>query len=131
MELLWKAAAGVLITVILSLVLGKRDKDLSLLLTMAVCCMVCMLALRYLEPILEFLRELETLGSIQMDMLEILLKAVGISLVGEIAALICIDGGNASLGKTFQLLTNTAILYLSLPILRTMLDLLQKILGAL
>lgn len=131
MALFWKAAAGTLITVILGLVLGKQGKDMGLMLTMAACAMVCILALTYLEPVLEFLRELEYLSSLQTDMLGILMKAAGIGLVAEIASLICTDAGNASLGKTLQLLATGVILCLSLPILRTMLELIRKILGEL
>ena len=131
MALFWKAAAGTLITVILGLVLGKQGKDMGLMLTMAACAMVCILALTYLEPVLEFLRELESLSSLQTDMLGILMKAAGIGLVAEIASLICTDAGNASLGKTLQLLATGVILCLSLPILRTMLELIRKILGEL
>ena len=128
MTLFWKAAAGALITVILGLVLGKQSKDLGLILTMAACSMVCILALTYLEPVLEFLRELEAFSDLQNDMLGILLKAAGIGLVSEIAALICTDGGNASLGKALQMLGMGVILCLSLPIMRTMLELISKIL---
>lgn len=131
MALFWKAAAGTLVTVILGLVLGKQGKDMGLMLTMAVCAMVCILALTYLEPVLEFLRELESLSSLQTDMLGILMKSAGIGLVAEIASLICTDAGNASLGKTLQLLATGVILCLSLPILRTMLELIRKILGEL
>ena len=131
MALFWRAAAGTLITVILGLVLGKQGKDMGLMLTMAACAMVCILALTYLEPVLEFLRELEYLSSLQTDMLGILMKAAGIGLVAEIASLICTDAGNASLGKTLQLLATGVILCLSLPILRTMLELIRKILGEL
>ena len=84
MSLFWKAAAAVLLAVVLGLSLGKQ-KDIGVLLTMAVCCMVAMIAISYLEPVLDFLRELETLGDLQGDMLGILLKAVGIGLVSEIA----------------------------------------------
>ena len=131
MGMFWKAIAGVLLAAVLSLTVKKEQGDLSLVLTMTVCCMVCMLVLGYLEPVLEFLQELEALGDLQKDMLGILLKATGISLVGEIAGMVCTDGGNASLGKAVTLLANAVILYISLPIMRTMLDLIQKILGAL
>ena len=115
MSLFWKAAAAVLLAVVLGPSLGKQ-KDIGVLLTMAVCCMVAMIAISYLEPVLDFLRELETLGDLQGDMLGILLKAVGIGLVSEIAGLVCTDAGNGSLGKTLQLLGSAVILYLSLPI---------------
>ena len=119
MSLFWKAAAAVLLAVVLGLSLGKQ-KDIGVLLTMAVCCMVAMIAISYLEPVLDFLRELETLG--------ILLKAVGIGLVSEIAGLVCTDAGNGSLGKTLQMLGSAVILYLSLPIFTAMLELIREIL---
>ena len=112
MSLFWKAAAAVLLAVVLGLSLGKQ-KDIGVLLTMAVCCMVTMIAISYLEPVLDFLRELETLGDLQGDMLGILLKAVGIGLVSEIAGLVCTDAGNGSLGKTLQML-GSAVMMVSL-----------------
>lgn len=127
MSLFWKAAAVVLLAVVLGLSLGKQ-KDIGVLLTMAVCCMVAMIAIFYLEPVLDFLRELETLGDLQGDMLGILLKAVGIGLVSEIAGLVCTDAGNGSLGKTLQMLGSAVILYLSLPIFTAMLELIREIL---
>ena len=119
--------AWVLLAVVLGLSLGKQ-KDIGVLLTMAVCCMVAMIAISYLEPVLDFLRELETLGDLQGDMLGILLKAVGIGLVSEIAGLVCTDAGNGSLGKTLQMLGSAVILYLSLPIFTAMLELIREIL---
>ena len=129
MSLFWKAAAAVLLAVVLGLSLGKQ-KDIGVLLTMAVCCMVAMIAISYLEPVLDFLRELETLGDLQGDMLGILLKAVGIGLVSEIAGLVCTDAGNGSLGKTLQMLGSAVILYLSLPIFTAMLELIREMLRA-
>lgn len=130
MALFWKAVAGVLISLVLGLAMDK-SKDFRLMLSLAACTMVSILALTYLEPVLEFLRELETVSQLQEDMLTILLKAAGIGLVAEISGTVCADAGNASLGKTLQLLGAGVILTLSLPILRTMLDLIQKILGEL
>ena len=129
MELFWKGIAAALIGAILALVLSKQEKDLSLLLTMAGCTLILMLVLGSLEPVLEFLRELQELGDLNADMLVLLLKAVGIGIIAEIAGLICTDAGNASLGKTVQLLGTSAILWLSLPVLRMLLDLVKSILG--
>ena len=87
-----------------------------------------MIALSYLEPVLDFLRELEALGDLQGDTLGILLKAVGIGLVSEIAGMVCSDAGNGSLGKTLQMLGSAAILYLSLPVFSALLELVREIL---
>ena len=77
---------------------------------------------------LDFLRELEALGDLQGDVLGILLKAVGIGLVSEIAGMVCSDAGNGSLGKTLQMLGSAAILYLSLPVFSALLELVREIL---
>lgn len=127
----WKAAAAVLIAVVLGLALDKQGKDYAALLTMAVCCMVGIIAFSYLEPVLDFLWELEKLVSSQADLMNILLKTVGIGIVAEMAAMICTDAGNGSLGKQLQMLGSAVILYLSLPIFRSMLALIQEILGEL
>ena len=127
----WKAAAMILIAVVLGLAVGKREKDISVLLTMAVCCMTAMIAVSYLEPVLDFLWELESVGNIQNGFLGILLKAVGIALIAEVAGMICSDAGNGSLGKTLQMLGSVVILYLSIPIYNALLTLIREILGEL
>ena len=131
MELFWKAAAGVLIAVILGLVLGKQEKDISVMLSMAVCAMVAVIALNYLEPVLDLLRRLETLGNLGGEMLTVLLKALGIALVAEIAGMVCNDSGNGALGRTLQILGTAAVLWLSIPIFEAFLNLIQEILGEL
>lgn len=128
MAVFWKAAAAALITVILSLALGKQEKDIGAILSIAVCSMVMVSVLIYLEPVLDFLRELEALGDLQGDFLGILLKALGIGLVAEIASGVCSDAGNGSLGKTIHMLGSAAILYLSLPVFRAFMDMLSRIL---
>lgn len=129
MEAFWQGAAAVLLTVILGLALGRQGKETALLLTLAVCCMVCCLAVSYLQPVVDFINQLQSIGQLDSEMLEILLKAVGIGLIGEIASLICTDVGNAALGKTLQLLSAAVILWLSLPLLNQLLELVQDILG--
>lgn len=85
----------------------------------------------HLGPVLRFLGELESLGNLRGDMLGILLKAVGIGLLSEIAAVICSDSGNTGLGKMIQLIGSVVVLWLSIPVFRSLLDLVQTILGEL
>ena len=128
MELFWKGTCAALVASVLAMVLAKQEKHLSLLITLAGCTMILMLAFSFLKPVVAFLKELRDLGDLNGDMLVVLLKAVGIGLISEVAALICTDGGNASLGKTVQLLGNAAILWLSVPVLQMLMDLIRGIL---
>lgn len=129
MERFLQVLAGVLLTVVLGVVLSKQNKDMATVLTVAVCCMAVAVAASYLEPVIDFVRQLQEVGQLDSDMLQILLKAVGIGLVAQIAELICSDSGNGALGKTIQILATAAVLWLSLPLMRSLLEMVQKIMG--
>ena len=129
MELFFKAAALAMVTAVLSLVLSKQEKDFALLLTMAGCALSGLVLMRFLEPVLDFVHRLQTLGDLNADMLHILLKAVGTGLVAEIAGMVCTDAGNAALGKTLQILGSIAVLWLSVPLMTSFMSLLEQILG--
>lgn len=127
MERYIQVVAGAIIAVILGIALSKYSKDVPLVLSILVCCMVLVVAFAYMEPILDFLQELKILGQLNSDMMEILLKAVGIGLVAEIAGLICADAGNAALGKAIQILASVVVLWLSIPLMRSLLEMVEKI----
>lgn len=131
MEYFWKATAAVIITVILGLVIGKREHDFSMLLTITVSSMAAAIAIGYFEPILDFLWELEKIGNLQNEMVDLLLKAVGISLITELAVMICTDAGFGALGKSLQLLGSVVIFGLSLPAMKNLLWFIQGMLGEL
>lgn len=123
-----KAAAGALIAAILGIILQKQGKEYALVLVIAVCAMGACFALSYIKPVISFLEELRDLAGMDSEILKILLKAVGIGLIGEISGSICNDAGNASLGKMIQLLSTVVILWLSLPILQQVMDLIGEVL---
>ena len=129
MTAFWQVLAGVLIAVVLGVALSKQGKDITLLLSMAVCCMVLLVAVSYLEPVVDFVEQLQTIGNLDSDMLKIMLKAVGIGLVAEIAVLICNDSGNSALGKAVQILASGVVLWLAIPLMTSLLELVQKIVG--
>lgn len=131
MTLYWKAIAFALTSVVLRIALSHSAQHYSILLTLAATAVLLTAVLTLLNPVLVFLRDLIRLGDLSIGFLTILLKCLGISITGEMAVYICQDSGNAALGKTVQLLTMSAILYLSLPLFSELLDLLQRILGEL
>lgn len=128
MDGMLKAAAVTLVAAILGIILQRQGKEYALVLALAVSAMGACLALSYLTPVFSFLERLRVIGQLDSGMLEILFKAVGIGLIGEITGAICADSGNASLGKMLQLLCAAVILWLSLPILEQVMDLIEEVL---
>lgn len=129
MEIFWRMLAAALVSVVLTLALDRQSRDFSLLVTVAVCCMISAAAVKFLDPVMEYMGQLEALGDLREDLLLSLLKIFGIGMSGEMAASVCNDAGNSSLGKGLRFLSNAAILYLSIPIFSSLTDLLVQILG--
>ena len=129
MALYLKCAGAALVGVVLVLALGR--KDLGLVLSAALCAMITLAAMEYLAPVLELLRTLEELGQLDGNLIAILLKCVGIGLLTEIAGVVCIDSGNASLARALELLGTVVVLWLSLPLFEGLLTLIQEILEGL
>lgn len=121
--------AGVLLTVIVGIVLNKQGKELGVLLSIAVCAMVFALAANYLQPVVSFVSKLQDTSGVDKEMFSAIWKAVGVCFLTELAVTVCQDAGNASLAKSVQFLGSVVVLWLSLPLMEALLELIQKIMG--
>ena len=131
MTLFLQICAAVLLAVVLILTLKNHNKEIGTILAIVVCAMTAIAALNYLQPVVNFLYTLEDLGGLNNTMVKLLLKCSGIGMIAEISMLICKDAGNESMGKAMQLLGAAVILYLSMPLFTSLLELLQQMLGEL
>jgi stage III sporulation protein AD len=129
MERFYQAAAGIMAALIMWIILSKQGKEYALILSLGACCLVLIAAFRFLDPVLDLLKRLQELGNLQPEWLNVMLKAVAIGLVVEMGALICSDAGNSALAKTLQILGAIVILWLSIPLMNSLISLLQQILG--
>lgn len=129
MELYLQSTALVMVAVILGLMLTNQHKPMAILLSLTVCCMLCVSAARYFSPVMELIGRLRDLAGVSGQMLSILIKAAGIGLLSELACLICADAGENALGKAVQFLSNGVILWISLPLMEQLLEILQEVLG--
>lgn len=129
MGIFLKIVIAILLTVVLCVVLAKQGREISLLLSVAVCCMVGIAAFAFLNPVIEFANKLLTMANLNSELYGILLKCVGIGLLTQITVLICNDAGHAALGKMLQITSSITILRLSIPLLQKLIDILESILG--
>ncbi len=129
MSSILQAVAVIIVAVVMWIVLSKQGKEYALVLSTGACCLVFMIMFRFLEPVLDLLGQLQALGNLQPEWLSVMLKSVGIGLVVEIGILICTDAGNAALGKALQIMGSVAVLWLSIPLMNSLIKLLEQILG--
>ena len=129
MSVFWKTAAGILTAIILWINLNQSNKDTSVLITLAVCAMAMMAAASFLQPVLSFVDKIQDIGKLDAGLVSTVLKVVGVGIITEIAALICKDVGNESMGKALQFVSAGVVLWISIPVFEKLLALLDKILG--
>lgn len=129
MEWFLKAALGILAAALMWIILSNRGKEYALVLSIGACCVALLAAFQFLNPVLDLLHRLQSLGNLQPEWLSVMLKAVGIGLVVEIGTLICTDAGNAVMGKTLQILGTIAVLWLCVPLMNSLMGLVEQILG--
>ena len=128
METYLKTVCIVIVGIFLCIILSRKANDYSLVLVIILCCAICTVAFAFLKPILDFVKEIGELIGANGKWLPLLLKSAGLSLIGEITVAICTESGHASLAKVLQMLTTISIMWVSLPLIQSLLDLIQSIL---
>lgn len=126
-----KAACIALISVILCQILVKENKDISTLLSVVICALVAITAIQYIHPIIDFFRKLKTIGKFDGQLFDTVIKSVGIGILSEITCMICTDAGNGALAKTLHIMATAVIIWISLPLLNTFMQMIENILEAL
>ncbi len=113
----------------LTLIIGKQGKEMSVALSIACGVGALLLAFSLLEPVIDLTVRLRVLGNLNKEYVKILFKAAGMCLLLEFACGVCEDAGQSALGKTLRICGNACLVYLAIPLLEDVMELLQELLG--
>lgn len=128
METAAKAAALGIIPALMALLLRKSNAELALCLTLAACCAISISALALFSDILSLLRRSAELSGLSDAVLSPVLKCVGIGVIAKLAGDLCRDSGSAALASSVELACALAALAAALPLLSSLLGLVEKLL---
>ena len=128
MEVILKAAAVGITGSVMALLLKKHAPEMSLFTGMAVCLLVIGLTLHMAGEIMDTARLAMQLGHVSPAALTPVLKCVGIGLVTHLGAQVCRDAGQASVAAAVEICGAFAAVYVSLPLVRTLLTMLGDLL---
>ena len=126
-----KLFGGALIAVMLILILRRESPDMALGAKMCAGVIFAVTCIAAMSPIIEYVREVS--GSLGADdtlggAIEVLLKALGVSILAHVTATVCRDAGEGSMAYYVELGAKIEILILSLPLLGEMLSLAMELL---
>lgn len=128
MEILIKAAAFAITGAVMSLLLKKNSPEIALLMTIALSCVVIYLALDIFSAAAGFMDELSSMAGLSGVWMAAVMKIVGVAILTKLASGICADAGQGSAASALELLGSAAALYTALPLMKTVLQMVNSLL---
>lgn len=128
MEQLVRFAAAALLATVVCLLLRRSNPELQLPLSLVVCILILRGAAALLRPAQTLMETAVSLSGLSPVYFLPVLKCVGIGILAKGAAELCRDGGQSALAGAVELGASAAALYVSLPLLTTLLELLGRLL---
>lgn len=115
------AAAG------LALILKQNKPEYALVVTVAASILILFIIADHLGEAVNVLLSLSEKTGISDDMLNSVLKIIGVGYITEFSAGICEDSGNKSIGDKISLGGKVLILVVALPVLSAVIDIIAKL----
>ncbi len=123
-----KVAALGLITVLLAIQFKGGKTEYGIYIGAAGCMIIFFLGIQKLEIILGFLNRVQSYISINDTYISLLLKIVGITYIAEFASDLCKDAGYGAVAGQIEFVGKLTILTVSMPVLMSLLESIQKFL---
>lgn len=115
------AAAG-LVAAVICIQLSRDNKEFAFLAALAAGIYILGTGILKLGEVIESINlVLEEVG-LNDSYINILLKCIGITYLGEFASSLCKDAGHASIGEQIEMVAKLSILALSMPVLTALID---------
>ncbi|MEG0898741.1 MAG: SpoIIIAC/SpoIIIAD family protein [Oscillospiraceae bacterium] len=122
MEIIKVVGIG-LIGATMALLLGEYKKELSLMVTIATGIVIMLIMLQSIEPVLEVTTSMFSKANMDKDYIRVLLKALGICFLTQIAVDACKDSGNSAIASKIEMAGKIAVLFVALPLFLSLLEL--------
>lgn len=117
-----KVAVIGIAAVLLALPFKNGKSEYSIMITMAACLLIFVIALAKISDMAEIIRRLESYMQGGNAYVTILMKMLGITFVAEFTSDMCQDAGYGAIAGQVELMGKLVVLVVSLPILLSLLD---------
>lgn len=115
--------------IVLAILVKEAKPEYSFYLTFAAGIAILLFSAGRLSDLLGSIREIQQYLPIENTYMDLLLKMVGITYVGQFSASICRDAGYASVAGQIELFARLSVLAISMPILTALLETIHEFLG--
>ena len=115
--------------IVLAILVKEAKPEYSFYLTFAAGIAILFFSAGRLSDLLGSIREIQQYLPIENTYMDLLLKMVGITYVGQFSASICRDAGYASVAGQIELFARLSVLAISMPILTGLMETIQEFLA--
>lgn len=116
-----------LCAVLFAALVQKTNKEYALLISLGTAAVLLLILLERAGPVLQQVEDLAASGPLEGEAVGLMLRAVGITVVGQVVARLCKDAGESALAYTVELAARAAVLAAALPALGRLLKYLGEI----
>ena len=116
-----------LCAVLFAALVQKTNKEYALLISLGTAAVLLLFLLERAGPVLQQVEDLAASGPLEGEAVGLMLRAVGITVVGQVVARLCKDAGESALAYTVEMAARAAVLAAALPALGRLLKYLGEI----
>lgn len=129
METAVQIASIAIIVAVCGCILRPQVGPVAAVLSIMACTAILFLVFQFLNPVIEVLERLRRLSGLTDSATAPMLKVAGISILTQVAGCVCEDAGEKTLHGAVETGGTILSLYISMPLLSAVLDLLEEMLG--
>lgn len=122
-------AAVSLCSVVIALLLKRRNEEYTMLLSLVTVIMLMVAALQNAAPMISEIQALTNSGLFNNGYIEILMKTIGITIISQVTVNICKDSGQSAVAYGVNLAGKVAVLVIAMPIITGIFSYINEILA--
>ena len=126
---IFKILGIALMSAVFCILLRQYKSELALLASLAAGVVILALLLTDLQALLDEIMLIADSGAMQQEYMRILLKAMGICFVTQIACDTCKDAGEGAISSKLEIAGKIAVLIISLPMFRQIMSFVAMLIG--
>ena len=116
-----------LCAVLFAALVQKTNKEYALLISLGTAAVLLLFLLERAGPVFQQVEDLAAAGPLEGEAVGLMLRAVGITVVGQVVARLCKDAGESALAYTVELAARAAVLAAAMHALGRILEYLGEI----
>ncbi len=117
----------IIMSLLVSILLKSYKNGISALFVIAITVSLLICALSMIKPIIDFITTLTDKTGINDSYIKVILKCIGICILGDFTAGLCRDNGESSLALNAEFICKCSLLVISIPIYADVFNMIVKL----